>query len=1125
MSDRFQPLTTEQLAGWVFDELDVAGTIFGIPAAHFFRPRPEDRFALTLYGQRLETPFGVAAGPHSQMAQNIVAGWLCGARFIELKTVQTLDEIEVSKPCIDMRDEGYNIEWSQELTVDQSIEEYLRAWVLIHALHRRLELPGEAPGVIFNMSVGYDLAGIQKPNVQRFLEQMTDASAALGPIIDVVAQRAPELRQVEVPTKVSDNVTVSTMHGCPPEEVSKICAYLIERWSLHTNVKLNPTLLGPERVRHIINEALGFSHITVPDEAFGHDLKYDDAVELITALLETGRKKGVEFGVKLCNSLEVVNHGRAFTTEQSAMMYMSGRPHHAVAVNVAEALSREFDGALPMSFAGGVDTWNVVDLLCSGMTTVTTCSDILRPGGYGRLLQYIEGTAEALEAANAADLEELTLTRATAALPDAPPADAREAAQRNLARYAAAVIDEPRLKRDTFERQQTKTKRPLGPFDCILAPCIDTCPISQQVPRYIELIKAGDPAGAAEVVREDNVMGAVLGRACTHACEQTCTRVHYDEPVAIRELKRFAMDHERAAGQPAAGLGGGAKVAVIGAGPCGLSAAYFLGRAGLQVTLFESAPVAGGMVSGSIPAYRATQRVLDQDLSFLEAAGVTLELNQEIGDELTVETLRSERGFDAVVAAAGARRGQPLQIPAEEGPGVHDGLDFLRAARRGEALELGSGAVGVIGGGDVAMDCARTAARLAPGRVRLIYRRTIEQMPAHREELEGLLEEGIEVAELLSPVAVIRGDDGHLTTLECTPMKLGEPDASGRRRPVPISDETVELPLSALIVAIGQRPDFGLLGDLEPRLSPAGYLAVDPETLETSIAGLYAGGDLIEGGPETIVKALGDGKKIARAIAIRFGRPHPLPEAPVAAGAVDLVELWRERSLRTDRQSSPKLPADERSGFEEIVKTLSVGAAKEEAARCLRCDLLCSVCASVCPNRAFTTYRATPLRAELPLVRAGADGLERVGEQLFEVAQSFQVAVLTDLCNECGNCATFCPTAGRPYQDKPRLYVDLDEFSKAQDNAYRLVATDSGTVISARIDGELHELTLGDRLEYRSPQLEATLEPESLEVLELRAGSALAAGQSASLEVCARLFILASSLNDSADFLPRPRHR
>ena len=637
MSDRFVPISMEALTAWVFDELHSKGSIFGIPEALFFRPRDTDRFKRNIYGVDLETPFGVAAGPHSQMAQNIVVAWLCGARFIELKTVQTLDELEIPKPCIDMQDEGYNVEWSQELKVHESFDEYLRGWLLIHALHHRLGLPG-TPGIIFNISVGYDLAGIQKENVRWYLEKMRDAGELYDAQLDIIAAHYPAVRDLDIPRAMSNSVTLSTMHGCPPDEIGKICAHLIEAWGFHTSVKLNPTLLGAERARHILNSDLGFTDVTIPDLAFEHDLKWPDAVTLLTDLRRTAAERDVTFGVKLTNTLEVQNHREVFDPKEK-MMYLSGRPLHALTVNLARQISEQFDGELLMSFAGGADAFNAPHLLRAGMCTITSCSDLLKSGGYLRLLQYIENTDAALDAVGADDLD--GLVRESARRPAWPTdragkalvidaqrqaPDLTAAALHNLQTYAEMVLRDRELMQGTFERHKSKTPRPLGPFDCIEAPCMDECNIDQQVPRYMSLVRQGDVAAAVEVTREDNVLSAVLGRACDHRCENTCIRAHYDQPLAIREMKRFIMEHELTPLplRAAAGPGAGAKVGVIGAGPCGLSSAYFLGRAGYDVTVFEAHPYSGGQVSGTIPTYRLPQTAIDQDMAFLTQLGVQI---------------------------------------------------------------------------------------------------------------------------------------------------------------------------------------------------------------------------------------------------------------------------------------------------------------------------------------------------------------------------------------------------------------------------------------------------------------------------------------------------------------------
>jgi len=282
MTGHFTPLSFEKLFQWVFYELKEKKSVFGIPEELFFKPQPNSLITMEKYGKLLETPIGVAAGPHTQMAQNIITAYLCGARFIELKTVQVLDELNVSKPCIDMEDEGYNCEWSQELKLEQSFDEYLKSWVIIHLLRKKLGFNNNTNeiGFLFNMSVGYNLEGIQSKTVQSFLKKMRNAENYINNYLRISSKYYPELSNIEINGIISDNITLSTMHGCPPSEIEKIAGYLLNDLGFHTTIKFNPTLLGKEELRYILNEKLGFTTI-VPDEAFAHDPLFSDALNII----------------------------------------------------------------------------------------------------------------------------------------------------------------------------------------------------------------------------------------------------------------------------------------------------------------------------------------------------------------------------------------------------------------------------------------------------------------------------------------------------------------------------------------------------------------------------------------------------------------------------------------------------------------------------------------------------------------------------------------------------------------------------------------------------------------------------------------------------------------------------
>ena len=324
MSDTMRIQPFDVLLNWILKEFEGTQSIFGIHRSLFHTPKKDSPYAIKdMFGHYLATPIGPAAGPHTQLTQNIICAWLSGGRFIELKTVQNMDELEIPRPCIDVEDEGYNVEWSQELKLDQSANEYIKAWVLIHILHRQLGFEGEAPlGTIFNMSVGYNLDGIQSLPMTRFMDRMVDASEQIAEIQAILRAQFPQFADIEIPSRLTNNVTLSTMHGCPPHEMERIVRYLLEERGLHTTLKLNPTLLGKEMVLCILHDDLGFREIQIPDAVFEHDLQYDRAVELTKMLKQVAAKHNLTFGVKLSNTLAMANHKGNLP---GAEMYMSGR--------------------------------------------------------------------------------------------------------------------------------------------------------------------------------------------------------------------------------------------------------------------------------------------------------------------------------------------------------------------------------------------------------------------------------------------------------------------------------------------------------------------------------------------------------------------------------------------------------------------------------------------------------------------------------------------------------------------------------------------------------------------------------------------------------------------------------
>ena len=1015
-TDRFTPLDAATLLRWMQHDLPNK-QLFGIDRELFFMPKPDDPFRMERYGKVLETPLGVAAGPHTQLAQNILSAWLCGARYIELKTVQVLDELNVAKPCIDMADEGYNCEWSQELKLDQSFEEYLKAFVLLYVLRDMLNLPveaepGKGPGFIFNMSAGYNLEGIKSPALQRFLDRMENAEEDVKRIKAGLAPLYPAIEKMPIPARLSDNLTVSTMHGCPPDEVESIGRYFITERKYNTAIKLNPTLLGPERLRDILNTQLGYD-VCVPDEAFGHDLKYNDGVAIIRNLAAAAETAGVAFGLKLTNTLETANEKQNLPRSEG-MVYMSGRSLHPISINLAERLQQEFDGKLDIAFSAGVDTFNVADTLACGLRPITMSSDILKPGGYGRLHQYLDTLRAEMRKAGAHTIAEWEKSRSPIA---GNPGFA------NLVSYAAAVLGKrSRYHKERFPYVSVKTERPLPRFDCAAAPCMSGCPAEQDIPRYLDAVARGDFELAWRVITATNPFPNVQGMACNHQCQSRCTRINYDKPLMIREVKRFVAEKmaEAASGVPAAQTG--KRAAVIGAGPAGLSCARFLAAQGVEVHLYEEKPVLGGMAGDAIPAFRLTGDSLRRDIDAILKLGVRLHKDTPV-DAALFDTLAEEN--DAVYIAVGAQESLPLGIPGEDAAGVLDQLSFLSAVRRCEPTGIGSHAV-VIGAGNSAMDCARAARRLVGenGSVTIAYRRTRKEMPADIEEIEAALDEGVRIVELCAPEEVL-ADGGRVSGLRCRRMRLVPDPDGGRPRPVP-TDETFTLGADTLIVSIGQRVKAGFLPD-------AMTLKADPHTSQTSLPNVFAGGDAVRGAA-TLINAVADGRHAAETILSRLGLSAQAATAtPSDERRPDLDGLRIRQATRVMGPALPERSPEDRLDFDPAIRTLTEEEAMDESRRCLQCDLVCNVCTTVCPNRANIALLSLPMPHPVQVAVRDGDGVRVETLSNRRLEQSYQIVNIADACNECGNCATFCPSAGAPYRDKPRIHLSRESFDNAPD--------------------------------------------------------------------------------------------
>ena len=479
----------------------------------------------------------------------------------------------------------------------------------------------------------------------------------------------------------------------------------------------------------------------------------------------------------------------------------------------------------------------------------------------------------------------------------------------------------------------------------VTAPCMEACPAYQDVPGYIELIRNRRYAEALELIRKTNCLPGVMGRACVAFCEANCVRNDIDSPIAIRALKRVPADYELVGGLESTFEkkgNGKQKVAVIGAGPAGLAASYNLALNGYKVTIYDDQPSAGGMALVGIPPYRLPRDILSREVDIIKKLGVEIKLNTRIGRDITLESLTGE-GFKAIFIATGAHLGREFDIENwKEGyEGLADGVEFLRDFNLGRKIEPKDKVI-IVGGGNVAIDCARTCLRLGFKDVTIVYRRSRVEMPGRKEEVEEAEREGVKIHFLAVPVKVLT-EDGKVTGAECIRMELGEPDASGRRRPIPIKGSEFVLPADVIISAIGEAPDLSFLTEGEKiKISETGTIEVAPFTYQASRAGIFSGGDCVTG-PATLIEAIAAGNKAARSIDqyLRAGIVAPSDEDLVESLVHD-VSLSRQRqagiTAKGVRQSPELLPVQNRGlNFAEVEKCLTTEVALKEAERCLRC--------------------------------------------------------------------------------------------------------------------------------------------------------------------------------------------
>lgn len=951
MSEKMYPIPFKSLMNWIVTEYAREGEIFGVHTPYYAAGK-----TLPIFGERIETPFGPAAGPNSQLAQNIIAAYMAGARFFEVKTVQKMDGAElaacVPRPCILAADEGYNQEWSTELEIPQARDEYIKAWCALKVLSKVYGF-GDPDGFVFNMSVGYDLEGIKGEKVNTYIDNMMDASETkqFKECLAVLAELFPAEKDfiASISPRVSRSVTVSTLHGCPPQEIERIASYLLTEKHLHTFVKCNPTILGYKTARTIL-DSMGYDYIVFDEHHFNEDLQWVDAVPMFERLQALADSKGLEFGLKLSNTFPVDTTRNELPGTE---MYMSGRSLFPLTIEMCNRISRQFNGKMRISFAGGAEFFNCDKLFAAGIWPITVATTILKPGGYNRLHQMVEKTEK---------------------LPYKAFCGTDSSAISDMSTASHSDFHHLKPIKPVASR---KSEEKVPWIDCFTAPCKGGCPIHQDIPEYIELCRKGLYGPALKLITEKNALPFITGTICAHRCQNKCSRNFYEESVQIRDTKLVAATKGYGALMADIKVPAkveGKKAAIIGGGPTGIAAAYFLGRAGIETTIFEREEKLGGVPRYVIPAFRISDEAIDKDIALMERYGVEVKCGAPAP---SVEELK-KLGYTHILIATGAWQAGKLDIPGN----VKGVIGWMKEMKT-QVKPCLDGHVVVVGAGNTAMDAARVAKRMGAASSTIVYRRTKKEMPADEHELKLAIDEGVNLVELAAPVAQENGK------LKLEKMKLGEPDASGRRSPL-ATGEFFEIPCDLVISAVGEKVDAKLMADNGIEMERKG------PAFKTNVENVWCAGDAHRG-PATVVEGIADAASFAEAV-IGEAHTYDIPEAAYPS----------------------KAQAIAKKGILKMAKDACC-----EGSRCLDCNTVCENCADSCPNRANVVIKLS-------------DGRH-------------QILHIDKMCNECGNCTQFCPYASEPCRDKFTLFQTKEDMEDSRNAGVLFLGGDKVLVRMAEV--------------------------------------------------------------------------
>ena len=951
MSEKMYPIPFKSLMNWIVTEYAREGEIFGVHTPYYATGK-----TLPIFGERIETPFGPAAGPNSQLAQNIIAAYMAGARFFEVKTVQKMDGAElaacVPRPCILAADEGYNQEWSTELEVPQARDEYIKAWCALKVLSKVYGF-GDPDGFVFNMSVGYDLEGIKGEKVNTYIDNMMDASETkqFKECLEVLTELFPAEKDyiASISPRVSRSVTVSTLHGCPPQEIERIASYLLTEKHLHTFVKCNPTILGYKTARTIL-DSMGYDYIVFDEHHFNEDLQWVDAVPMFERLQALADSKGLEFGLKLSNTFPVDTTRNELPGTE---MYMSGRSLFPLTIEMCNRISHQFGGKMCISFAGGAEFFNCDKLFAAGIWPITVATTILKPGGYNRLHQMVEKTEK---------------------LPYKAFCGTDSSAISDMSTASHSDFHHLKPIKPVASR---KSEEKVPWIDCFTAPCKGGCPIHQDIPEYIELCRKGLYGPALKLITEKNALPFITGTICAHRCQNKCSRNFYEESVQIRDTKLVAATKGYGALMADIKVPAkveGKKAAIIGGGPTGIAAAYFLGRVGIETTIFEREEKLGGVPRYVIPAFRISDEAIDKDIALMERYGVEVKCGLPAP---SVEELK-KLGYTHILIATGAWQAGKLDIPGN----VKGVIGWMKEMKT-QVKPCLDGHVVVVGAGNTAMDAARVAKRMGAASSTIVYRRTKKEMPADEHELKLAIDEGVNMVELAAPVAQENGK------LKLEKMKLGEPDASGRRSPL-ATGEFFEIPCDLVISAVGEKVDAKLMADNGIEMERKG------PAFKTNVENVWCAGDAHRG-PATVVEGIADAASFAEAV-IGEAHTYDIPEAAYPS----------------------KAQAIAKKGILKMAKDACC-----EGSRCLDCNTVCENCADSCPNRANVVIKLS-------------DGRH-------------QILHIDKMCNECGNCTQFCPYASEPCRDKFTLFQTKEDMEDSRNAGVLFLGGDKVLVRMAEV--------------------------------------------------------------------------